>query len=36
MDWSLTLVSTIEDGALVGVEEYFDRSDALTAVKLEN
>ena len=34
MDWSLTIVSTIEDGVFVHAEEYFDRA-ALKAVGLQ-
>jgi len=35
MDWSLTIVSTIEDGVFVHAEEYFDRAAALKAVGLQ-
>jgi ketosteroid isomerase-like protein len=34
MDWSLTVVSTVEDGLFVRAEEYFDRAHAVAAVEL--
>ena len=35
MDWSLTVVSTIEGGVFIRSEEYFDRAEALRAAGLE-
>jgi ketosteroid isomerase-like protein len=35
MDWSLTVVSTIEDGMFVRAEEYFDRADAAAVTGLK-